>query len=533
MKASDSLLRVLVVDDEPIIRKGLAALLDWEAEGYCIAGEASNGETAIELLRNSEFDLIISDIKMPKMDGIEFIRYVKNNKLSDARFIFLSGYYDFQYAKTAILYGCSDYILKPIQSDELLAAIRRIMNDFRKERENLKAKAYLDHHLMAVLRGKCDSVDILHVQEKMKLSGNMAYVYCEISQNDENFLSLSKDMKREQQRKLYYYASLLLKEYSDHIVYEIIKPNCYDMGIIFCQFMAGEKGLSCDEWLNWLQKELTERIGYKVIAFMGCLVTDIGMLADSYREAVMLRSLQIYKKYENRAARMFKGQSDRQSSDEIIKKQMDELIYAIEINDKERLREEAVSLYRKMMDKDMELKLVEKYIQYLMHKLLGLAYKLDADIDQEEIMQYIRETVFASKTSNENCIRFKQFVEEYSDYLMQVRQENSKSIMDLIETEIENNYSDNISLKYLAEKYYFNSAYLGQLFKKQYGCSFKEYLNGIRMRKAAEMLLHTDKKIYEVASQTGYKNLEYFINKFEEAYGVTPTAFRKRNVNEL
>jgi len=537
MKAADSLLKVLVVDDEPFIRKGLAALIDWEAEGYCISGEASNGATAIELLKTNTYDLIISDIKMPQMDGIEFITYVKENKLSDARFIFLSGYYDFQYAKTAIQYGCCDYILKPIQSEELLATIRRIMNDYRKEadkKENRKDDAKAYHHLMAVLLGKCDDVDIKYVQNKMKLSGDMAYVHCELSQNDDKFMALSKDKKREQQRKLYHYASLLLKEYSDHIVYEIIKlANCYDMGIIFCSHMAQEKGMGCDEWLKWLQKELTERIGYKVVAFMGCMVTDIGMLADSYREAVVLRSLQINKKYGIKNFRNMKGQQSGNSTDDIIRKYMDELIHAIEINDKSRIREEAKTVYKSMMDKSMEPDMVSKNVQYLIYKMLGLAYKQDTDIDQEEIMQYIKETVFASKTSNENCLRFQQFMDEYADYLMQVRQNKSKGIIELIEAEIEDNYADNISLKYFAEKYYFNSAYLGQLFKKQYGCSFKEYLNNKRIRKAAEMILHTDKKIYEVAVESGYKNLEYFINKFEEVYGTTPTGFRKRHIGSL
>jgi len=539
MRAADSLLKVLVVDDEPFIRKGLAALIDWEAEGYIISGEASNGEAAIELLKTNTYDLIISDIKMPQMDGIEFLTYVKENKLSDARFIFLSGYYEFQYAKTAIQYGCCDYILKPIQSEELLATIRRIMNDLREEADKKKvkkddSKAYLDHHLMAVLLGKYDDVDLKYVKEKMKLSGDMAYIHCELSQNDEKFMALSKDKKREQQRKLYHYASLLLKEYSNHIVYDIIKlAHCYDMGIVFCSHMADEKGMSCDEWIKWLNKGLTERLGYKVVVFMGCMVSDISMLADSYREAVVLRSLQISKKYSVRSPKGMKGQQSANSDEDVVRKYMDELIHAIEINDKPRIREEAKSIYKSMMDKSMEPGQVGKNVQYLIYKMLGLAYKQDTDIDQEEIMQYIKETVFTSKTSNENCLRFQQFMEEYSDYLMQVRQNKSKGIIELIEAEIEDNYADNISLKYFAEKYYFNSAYLGQLFKKQYGCSFKEYLNNIRIRKAAEMILHTDKKIYEVAVEAGYKNLEYFINKFEEVYGTTPTGFRKRNVNSL
>lgn len=96
------------------------------------------------------------------------------------------------------------------------------------------------------------------------------------------------------------------------------------------------------------------------------------------------------------------------------------------------------------------------------------------------------------------------------------------------EAEIENHYSENLSLKYLGEKYYINSAYLGQLFKKNYGYCFKDYLNGIRMRKAAETMLRTNKKIYEIAEEVGYKNIQYFINKFEDIYGMTPSRFRKK-----
>lgn len=80
----------------------------------------------------------------------------------------------------------------------------------------------------------------------------------------------------------------------------------------------------------------------------------------------------------------------------------------------------------------------------------------------------------------------------------------------------------------MGEKYFINSAYLGQLFKKKYGCGFKEYVNGVRLRKAAEMLLRTDEKVYIIAEKVGYKNLEYFINKFESVYGITPSRFRKK-----
>ena len=182
-----------------------------------------------------------------------------------------------------------------------------------------------------------------------------------------------------------------------------------------------------------------------------------------------------------------------------------------------------------MMDKGLDSKLIGMNIQYYVYRLLGLAYEIENDINQEEVMQYIQEEVFSSGMPWINEVKFRKFAEDYSEYLLQLRQNSARGIMNLIEAEIEANYSDNLSLRSMGEKYYLNSVYLGQIFKKRYGCCFKDYINGVRLRKAAELLLRTEEKVYEIAEKVGYKNTEYFINKFESTYGVTPARFRKRN----
>lgn len=530
------LLRVLLVDDEPFIRKGLTALIDWEAEGYCITGEASNGKSALQLLEKNEYDLIISDIKMPEMDGIDFVTYVRTNNISNAKFVFLSGYYDFQYAKAAIQYNCCDYILKPIQKEDLLFTLRKIMAEHEKEAGSEKKKkayekAYMESHLMALIWGKYDEENLKYVQERINLSGDFAYLHSEISLNDEKFRSLSEENKIGQQRKLYNYACLLLKKYADHIVFDVMKhTQYYGIGIIFCTYMAEERNLSQEEWLKWLMDELSARVGYEVVATIGTLVNDVSFLVNSYREAIMIRSFKFYMKQENKMTWTCKKEAEAKSiKTDAIKKQIDELIHAIEINDRIKIKVNAKELYQSMMDNNTDPEEVSRYIQYMLYRLLGLAYNQDADINQEEIMQYIRETVFSSKSKYENEQKLQLFSVEYSDYLAQLRQNTAKGTINQIEADIEENYYENISLKSFGEKYYINSAYLGQLFKKQFGCSFKDYLNNVRIRKAAEMILNTDKKIYEIAIDVGYKNQEYFINRFEEVYGVTPTRFRKRN----
>jgi two-component system response regulator YesN len=537
MQNSIPLLKVLLVDDEPYICKGVAALIDWEAEGCFIAGEASNGHSAIRLLHEQEYDIIITDIRMPEMDGIEFITKVKEKNLSKARVIFLSGFYDFQYAKTAIQCGCCDYMIKPISKDELIKAIRRIHDEYQKEAGSEKRKrdyekAYLVTQLTAIIWGKYDSMNLKYVQERILFSDEISYIHCEISINDERFIALSSDKKREQQRRLYNIASMLLKRYANHVINGITKSTeCYDIGILFCSFIAKERGLSQEEWLGWFIKELKDRMGYEIIACAGSKVNGIASLADSYKEAMLFRSLCYYKRGDLKCFRHDKKEHvHKYHREEDFRKRMENLIHAIEINDKSKIKIDAKEIFRGLTDKHIAAETINHDIQYLMYRLVGLVYNQDTEIDQEEIIQFVRDAIIRIRTSNGNELKFTRFSEEYSDYITNLRQNTARGIMHLIEAEIDEKYAENISLKCLGEKYYINSAYLGQVFKKQYGCSFKDYLNKVRIRKAAEMILRTNMKVYEVAIEVGYKNIEYFVNRFEEVYEVTPTRFRKRNL---
>ena len=105
------MLRVLLVDDEPFILQGLRAMIDWEAEGFCIAGTVENGKQAVEFLKQESVSLIIADIRMPEMNGLELLQKVRNEHISDARFVILSGMSDFSYAQKAMRYQCLELSL--------------------------------------------------------------------------------------------------------------------------------------------------------------------------------------------------------------------------------------------------------------------------------------------------------------------------------------------------------------------------------------------------------------------------------------
>ena len=152
-------LKVLLADDEPYILEGLSKLIDWEAEGFEIVKKASNGLEAYEYLKNNKVDIIFADIQMPNMTGLELLQHIKEEEISDAYFIIVSGFNDFKYAQTAIRYGSMDYVLKPLSKETLMEILAKasLMKDLelKELRDSAGMKrAYLIQNLMMLVRGK-------------------------------------------------------------------------------------------------------------------------------------------------------------------------------------------------------------------------------------------------------------------------------------------------------------------------------------------------------------------------------------------
>ena len=166
---------------------------------------------------------------------------------------------------------------------------------------------------------------------------------------------------------------------------------------------------------------------------------------------------------------------------------------------------------------------------YLLFQLIHLASEQDNDVNQEEILRLIGESTFEEGVMRGSKTHLVRMTCEYGDYLAQLRKNVSRGVLGEVEKEIRKNYAQNLTLKELSERYFVNSAYLGQLFRKKYGCSFKDYLNQYRMEEAAKLLLRTDQKIYQIAEEVGFKDVDYFVNRFIAVKGCTPAKFRKQS----
>ncbi|HBI73269.1 MAG TPA: two-component system response regulator, partial [Lachnospiraceae bacterium] len=207
---------------------------------------------------------------------------------------------------------------------------------------------------------------------------------------------------------------------------------------------------------------------------------------------------------------------------------MDDLIRAIEENDTKAIDHKIKVIYNHFKELVSEPEIIKINLDYLRFNLINLAKELNPEFDQAEVYRIINQGSYHQIAVRGSVKHFKNFALEFSDYLNQLRQYALGGVLTEIEKEITENYRDNLSLKYLSEKYYINSAYLGQIFKKQYGISFKDYLNNYRIDRAAELLIRTDDKVYMIANAVGFNNTDYFISKFVQLKGVTPLQYRKQ-----
>jgi two-component system response regulator YesN len=529
------MLNVLIVDDEPLIRQGLAVLIDWQAEGFCIAGEATNGEEAIAMLKKGEYDLVIADIRMPVMGGIELLRQARENNLSNARFVILSGHYEFEYAKEAIRLSCTDYILKPIKQEELLALVRKVSADCAKSRESeeheeFRDRVVLERHLSSIILGKFDSINLDYVLSHLRPGSSYRYINVQLDMTDEKVRMADERDRRTLQRRLYDHLRRVMGRNSGHIVFDVNKQeDCFDVGFVFSDYLADEQSMPERQYLEWFAEKASS-LEYGVTVQAGCQVSCLEKLSDSFRSASIAKLLHNFSDVGFSLSRQ-QNQGDKHDIDIGYgeqKRSMDELISSIERGDRQEIQHNVGELYKLISESKMDYKSIELNMNYIMFNLLHLAAARDPNINQEEIVGYLIENTFDRGVSRGSQSHFLNFCLQYTEYIEQLNTPASSTVITKVEQEIREYYMQNISLKSLSEKYFINSAYLGQLFRKHYGTPFKDYLNTQRINAAADMLLETGKRVYEISEAVGYQSLDYFISKFVAAKGHTPTQYRKR-----
>ena len=334
------------------------------------------------------------------------------------------------------------------------------------------------------------------------------------------------------QHQLYNVCRDVLKENMNHFIFDVsYDESRYDVGFIYCDNMATRNDLHDFDFLEDMIKKIENIMMKNVRMICGKKVNDVSQIAKSYSSSRMLNSIKGF--HNEKKVYIYEDEVQiEQKSAFLCKRSLDECLAAIEKNEKDQIKESVAKLYEEIYNTGGNSNLVNLNINYLLFQLIHLAGEQDDNVNQEEVIQYISENSFEESFTRGSSEHLINFALQYADYLMGLRKNVSRGILSSIEKDIQEHYAENISLRNLGEKYYMNSSYLGQVFRKKYNVSFKDYLTNIRINEAAKQLILTDKKINQISEEVGYMDCDYFIRKFIEIKGCTPSKYRKNNSHQ-
>lgn len=531
------MLKVFLAEDEFIIREGIKNNIDWQAHGYEFCGEASDGELAFPLIQKTKPDILITDIKMPFMDGLALSRLVKK-ELPETEIIILSGYEEFDYAKEAIHIGVARYLLKPINGEALLQEVdavagvilekqkeKEIREKYRKEMEenSLRDQKDLFQHLVT---GDCSMEEFLSISDKLGLK-IMAPWYSIV-------LLKIQSMKHDYEE---YSGSIVAV---DQKITELTDPEHV---IIFDRALEGKafllKADSEDELLSY-QKEYMDSIkevlaGYANLRYFGGIGTPVNRLREipasfedashafAHRylvaESCILDSGLLLKEGEGepddfKISAVNPEQIDRAKMQEFLRTgDLDEIVYFVD------------EFFGKLDGGAMKSRIFRQYITMdayfsIVDFLKGLGIQKDeieapdqdSSIlqDEKNAMDYIVRIMEKALV-----LREKKASSRYEDVVGEVIRY------------IEDNYAqEDLSLNLLASHVNFSPNHLSMIFSQQTGQTLIRYLTDYRMNRAKELLRCSSKKSSVISMEVGYKDPHYFSYLFKKTQGMTPTQYR-------
>lgn len=525
---------ILLADDEEEVLEGMKIIIPWEEYGFYIKGTASDGAEAIELLRENSYDLVITDIRMPVINGLELIREIKSQKPL-AFVLILSGYDEFSYAREGMQLGVKGYLLKPINELELikeLTDIRQELNTLFFQQRALRRYKDItrDNYLYKLTHGKSAKEEEGIVE--LSFSGKEGvYLYTVVLLELEEFSQVVGTSYEDAELLLYAARNIaeeIVHPYGNSYIWEETEGRLCLLFYELCEEREKNCEIKNHDSLVSITRNIIVHIGEYlnrgVTAGIGSSVKHERDIRVSFEEAQKA----LYMKFL------------MSETNVILYEQLEEIkkdIWDPELNimelleDIEGMKLSAVPVKIESMAQLMAAKKMPRdIIQSFTHMLtLGINEILNKYKAKES--QGLKNGKLAALRGEIN--QTEQFADWAKEYCLSAIQclsagnFSSNSLVNQIVEYIDKHYMDNINLKSLAGVFYLNVAYLGQLLKNNLGENFSDYLNKKRINEVKKMIILDNFKVYDAITKAGFQTTEYFYRQFKRYEKVSFADFRK------
>ncbi|MCK9860505.1 response regulator [Paenibacillus sp. ATY16] len=506
--------KVMIVDDEILIRENIRSCVDWTKEGFIYCGDAPDGEIALPLIEEHQPDILITDIKMPFMDGLELTAIVRK-QLPHIKVIIMSGHDEFRYAQNAIRLGVEDYCLKPVSAAELIELLRKVSAKIDEEQKRLKGQAITKERLLADLCGGLISTsEAIESAKELNLSLSSRFyaaAVLDVRPADSADQQLLTSVRIELDRRLEQPIECLSYYRSKTELVYIFKSNSAESLKGFIQTFNSD-----------IRLQLEQLFDCEIYAGMGSLQERIHGIHISCLEAEE-------DKYISRLTRL------NQASLHDIHEPMNIVINRSQFLEfaKIGVPAERDSFVREFAAPLKALPFKSSYSFYLFNDLTLEALRCakqtfrtgaDPGCSAPRLQQEIKKIA-----SWEDCCSY---LNGLLQELWQWRSESSDKYGDVIKQAkdyIQSHYNnEQLSLKMMAAHVRISPSHLSKVFSQETGQTLTEYLTQIRIGKAMELLKTTRSKSFEIAFEVGYNDPHYFSNLFKKMTGMTPKEYRNQ-----
>ncbi|MDF2587386.1 MAG: two component transcriptional regulator, AraC family [Anaerocolumna sp.] len=503
--------QLMIIDDEPIVREGIKILLPWEKYGFEICAEGIDGKDGLNKVLEYQPDLVLVDIKMPGLSGLDLIKKAKEQGFN-GKFIILTGHSDFEFAKSAISLGVRAYLLKPIDEDELIENIEGMV-------EELNAKKHLDaYYSKSELKAKKEFLRrlLLYTGEKEVLRREIKQYGLDFHHNKYCVAILSRKRKYADPTELTYDEA---EDFGLDILGDVEKINLDER-----QVFIG-KGYSYEQFEQVL-KQYNDKIkniqGDNLFITIGHNVTHWEDIHFSYECARMLIAYQFL--VEEKGIITIKLlELNKIKDDDTVSDKLSSLIEIGDTNGMKEYLDSRKDYYQSQLYKETEAKVRITHNMMKVHDKFNMNYQKEKVTlpDVSDMLNMIKngdtlETIIEGIYIY--CIRISDAIGVAS----------SDNVVKRMLSYMEKNYNSDLKLESIAKMFNYNSAYLGKIFKKYTGENFNNVLDSIRIKNAKRLLMDTDLKVYQVSEKVGYSNIDYFYSKFKKYVGISPKEFKSR-----
>ncbi|MBS6645992.1 MAG: response regulator [Clostridiaceae bacterium] len=527
------MIKLLIVDDEPLVQIGIKSMINWAEHGIEVCGTAMNGEAALKMIKEYSPELVITDIKMPIMNGLDLAKTCRETYGPIPLFIFLTSYEEFQLVKRALSYQAVDYLIKlELDAQSLTDSVKRalerledlkVSEAYKKEGGRPLLQNYNDKFLMRLLYNLFDSREQFEIQAKdLKLDfTDLYYIAC----HGEIYSGKADSMEPAQQVNLYSSSLQMTREIlSKYLSCYIISLDKRHFAVIF--YSASKKDLS----LSALKEALynTSHMVYnyfsvRLTAGIGSIAEDPLKISESYQES-------------RRAFNMVTADSPIMTfssiTEDVLKNSFnlalfkDSLTKAFEEFDTDVLNTAVAQITELFASHPL------RYLQAMDGACNILYLAISLLPDGEETMNQI----FSGHTDGYRSIyklksvdQVNEWLETFRSGLNQVLQSKRKTYKDHVITNVQkyinNHVEERLTLNEVAAVFGLSPNYLSALFKKSCNIGFSEYITQKKIAKAKALLLEENMKIYEVADMLGFESAFYFSKVFKKVEGISPREY--------